>query len=60
MKKSEEKTAEELLTINEFLSVHSRKRNLDDVFRKWFYRIDQTNPKKTVQEWQKLLSDFYA
>lgn len=51
---------EEMLTINEFLSVHSRKRNLDDVFKKWFYRTDRTNPKKTVQEWQKLLSDFYA
>lgn len=50
----------EVLTINEFLSVHSRKRNIDDIFRKWFYRIDQTNPKKTVKEWQKLLSDFYA
>jgi hypothetical protein len=48
------------LSINEFLSAYSQKRNLDDVFRKWFFQRDKSNPKKTIAEWQGLLAEFYA
>ena len=54
-----ERAEEPKLSINEFLSNHSRQRNLDGVFKGWFYRKDNSNPKKTVEEWQKILDQFY-
>jgi hypothetical protein len=45
--------------INEFLSSHSRKRNLDEAFKNWFARQDSSNPEKSVAEWQELLNKFF-
>ena len=48
----------ETMNINEFLSSHSRKRKLDDVFKRWFFRYDSSNPKKTLTEWTILFANF--
>ena len=50
--------SEDRLSINEFLSSYSTQRHLDNVFRKWFYKKDNSNPKKTVSEWQSLEKEF--
>jgi hypothetical protein len=47
------------IKMNEFLSKHSRKRNLDSAFINWFQRQDSSNPEKTVQEWESLLIKFF-
>jgi N-dimethylarginine dimethylaminohydrolase len=49
-----------VLNINEFLSSYSQNRNLDDAFKNWFRKKDPRNPKKTVEEWKQLFSEFYA
>lgn len=48
------------MTINQYLSLHSRKRNLDKVFIKWFMIRDNSNPEKTKGEWDSLLNEFFT
>jgi len=55
----EEQKEDPKFSINEFLSTHSRQRHLDGVFKGWFSRIDSSNPKKTIEEWSKILDQFY-
>lgn len=47
------------ISLNEYLSLYNRQRVLDNVIKKWFFRIDPLNPKKTKEEWDKLLFQFH-
>ncbi len=46
------------VSIDEFLSNYSPKRNIDNAFKKWFHRYNSFNPKKTVKEWKELYTSF--
>lgn len=50
---------EEIITFNEYLSIYNRNRVLDNVLKKWFSKIDNTNPKKSKSEWDILIEVFY-
>jgi hypothetical protein len=49
------------ITLNEYLSRYNRKRILDNVIRKWFFANNKNNPnpKKSKEEWDKILQSFY-
>ena len=49
---------EETFSISQFLSTNSKKRNVDKVFIRWFEKKDDSNPKKTVEEWAGLMNSF--
>lgn len=46
------------IVVNEYLTSYSTNRNLDEVFKKWFYRQDNSNPSKPIQEWDRLFQKF--
>jgi hypothetical protein len=46
------------ITIDQYLSNYSTRRNLDSTFIKWFRKIDSTNPYKTIEEWNELNNKF--
>jgi len=49
-----------IISLNEYLSRHNRKRILDNVIRKWFLQNNRINPnpKKTKEEWDKIMESF--
>lgn len=57
-------TKEEIMTpkisLNEYLSSHNRKKNLDDVIRKWYLIKDKTNPSKTKEDWDRVINEFFG
>lgn len=59
-KKTESKIIEfeETISIDEYLSNFSKKRNVDNIFKKWFISIDNRNPKKIKNEWDILFEKF--
>jgi hypothetical protein len=61
-KKDEEEmnTGQEKISLNQYLAVYNRKRILDKVIRTWFNRIDNTNPKKTKEEWDQIINKFHT
>jgi hypothetical protein len=46
------------LTINEYLSTYSRKRNLDNAFITWCRKKNANNPQKSLDSWNNLLKEF--
>jgi len=56
--KKEEKTGD--LTLNAYLANYgSHARNLDKVIVAWFRKKNNTNPKKTREEWTKITKSFF-
>ena len=51
---------EETFSISQFLSTNSNKRNVDKVFIRWFEKKDDSNPKKTAEEWAGLMNSFLS
>ena len=53
-----EKTGD--LTLNAYLANYgSHARNLDKVIVSWFRKKDNSNPKKTREEWTKITKSFF-
>lgn len=48
------------ITLNEYLSNYNRNRNLDGIFKKWFFKKDRSNPIKTKEEWDILIKKFFT
>lgn len=53
-----EEPVEKTINLNEYLASFNRNRNLDNVLKKWFSRIDSSNPSKTKFEWDNLIRQF--
>jgi len=49
----------EVMTLNQYLSKYNRKRVLDNVIRQWYSKIDNMNPSKSKEQWDKIINDFY-
>lgn len=47
------------ISLNEYLSKYNGKRVLDNIIRKWYFKKNNTNPKKTKVEWDKLIEEFH-
>lgn len=47
------------ISLNEYLSKYNNKRVLDNVIRHWCSKKDNLNPKKTIEEWNKLIEEFH-
>jgi len=52
-------TSETIYTLNEYLSNFSRNRNLDNVITKWHQRQQYQNIKKTKNEWDIIITNFF-
>jgi len=50
----------ETMTLNSFLSNFGggRNKNLDKVIVKWFMKKDNSNPKKSKENWEKIVKSF--
>jgi hypothetical protein len=53
------KIVEIKISLNEYLSKYNNKRVLDNVIRHWCSKKDNLNPKKTIEEWNKLIEEFH-
>jgi len=47
------------ISLNEYLSKHNRERVLDNILRKWYFKKDRSNPRKTKEEWDKIIFIFH-
>lgn len=49
----------ELMTLNKYLSKYNSQRVLDNILRKWYYKRNNLNPKKTRMEWDEIIKSFH-
>lgn len=56
---NEKVPAEPVISLNEFLSKYNGQRILDNIIRKWYFKKDGSNPKKTIVEWSELINEFH-
>ena len=54
------KTINETLSIREYLNSYHTRHSIDKVIEYWFSKKDNSNPKKTVKEWERIVNDFYS
>lgn len=45
-------------TVTEYLCTYSKKRNLDNAFIIWCRKKDNSNPAKTIEEWDLIIKEF--
>lgn len=50
---------EVLISLNEYVSKHNSQRVLDNVIKYWFSLKDNSNPKKTKEEWDEIINMFH-
>ncbi|MFA5300751.1 MAG: hypothetical protein WC389_21385 [Lutibacter sp.] len=54
------KESKDMMFLSFYLSQYSTKRNLDKVFKQWFSKKDAQNPRKSKEEWDALMKEFFA
>jgi len=59
IKKIEPKVVIKGITLNEYLSLHNRKRKLDGVIKKWYFQKDKLNSKREKTAWDKIIQKFF-
>ncbi len=48
-----------VMTLNEYLSTNNPQRVLDNIIRKWYYKRNNLNPKKSKIEWDEIIKSFH-
>lgn len=47
------------ISLNEYCSKYNSQRVLDNVIKSWFSLRDNSNPKKTKEEWDEIINMFH-
>lgn len=47
------------ITLNEYLSEYSKKRNMDKIIKNWYQNKEKMNVSKSKNEWDQIVEEFY-